>query len=150
MRNFANAVRAINVTRYRAFLGVNSQVTPRNDSCPHSSPLPSLSFPLLNENVVIDIHSTRSVKYEAYLLADVTTIGPERNAIKSRAMHAVPSMVNARMEPVYAAKDGTEGTAHYVRKVANCTLNKRPVFARRRYTLPSIISFPTQNKQYFF
>lgn len=77
------------------------------------------------------------------MLADATTIGPERNAIKNRAMDAVLSMVNARMEPVCAAKDGTEGTAHYVRKVLYFKQVLRFV---RRYILPSIINFPIQNK----
>lgn len=47
------------------------------------------------------------------------TIGPERNAIKNHVMHAAPNMASAKMEPVYAVKDGTEDIAHYVCKVAN-------------------------------
>lgn len=58
------------------------------------------------------------------ILADATTIGPERNAIKNRAMHVAPNMASAKMEPAYAVKDGTEDIAHYVCKVANYVLNK--------------------------
>lgn len=47
------------------------------------------------------------------VVANVTTIGPERNAIKNRAMHVAPNMASARMEPVYAVKDGTEDIARY-------------------------------------
>lgn len=43
--------------------------------------------------------------------------GPERNAIKNRAMRVAPSMASAKMGPAYAAKDGTEDIAHYVRKI---------------------------------
>lgn len=52
------------------------------------------------------------------------TIGPGRNAIKNHAIHVAPNMASAKMEPVYAVKDGMEDIAHYVCKVANYVLNK--------------------------
>lgn len=52
------------------------------------------------------------------------TIGPGRNAIKNHVIHVAPNMASAKMEPVYAVKDGMEDIAHYVCKVANYVLNK--------------------------
>ncbi|EFN60940.1 Teneurin-3 [Camponotus floridanus] len=45
---------------------------------------------------------------------DAMTIGLERNAIKNHAIHVAPNMASAKMEPVYAVKDGMEGIAHYL------------------------------------
>lgn len=63
-----------------------------------------------------------------YLFADATMIGLEQNAIKNHVICAVPSMASAKMELVYVAKDGTEDTAHYVRKRANYKEKCDPLF----------------------
>lgn len=53
----------------------------------------------------------------AYSFAGVTMIGPGQNVIKSRAIRVAPNMVNAKMGPACAVKDGMEDTAHYVRRI---------------------------------
>lgn len=66
-------------------------------------------------------------------------IGLERNAIKNRAIRVAPSTASAKMGPAYAAKDGTEDTARYVRKTGDYVL---VIYSARAYILPSLISSP--------
>jgi len=65
-------------------------------------------------------------------VTDATMTGPERNAIKNRVIRVALSMASAKMGPAYAAKDGTEDIAHYVRKIEDYILviNSMPYFGR--------------------
>lgn len=56
---------------------------------------------------------------QGILVTDATMTGPGRNAIKNHVIPVAPSMASAKMGPAYAAKDGTEDTAHYVRKIGD-------------------------------
>lgn len=69
---------------------------------------------------------------QGILVTDAMMIGPERNAIKNRVICVAPSMASAKMGPAYAVKDGTEDTAHYVRKIEDYILviNSVPYFGR--------------------
>lgn len=75
--------------------------------------------------------------------------GPERNATKNRAIRVAPSMVSAKMVPAYAAKDGTEDIAHYVRKTGDYVFAINSVLYSGIYIyiyiLPSVISSPIRS-----